>query len=74
MFFSDAQKGDNQRKQFISQLSTYHILVCHVADAHAANKKLTVHRRLEEVQLPDVLTHQINLQGQGQLETWEHST
>lgn len=74
MLFSDMQKADNQRKQFISHLSTYYLPVCYVANAHGANKKPSVHTWLEEVQLPGVLTHQVKLQGQPQSDEQEHST
>lgn len=60
-------------KQFILHLSAYDLPVCDVANTHGANKKTSIHTWLEEVQLPGVLTHQVKLQGQQQLEQ-EHLT
>lgn len=68
------RKQVNQRKQFISLLFTYHLPVCYVANAYRANKKPSVHTWLEEVQLPGVLTHQVELHEQPQLEKQEYST
>lgn len=67
-------RKQNQREQFVLHLPARYLPVCHVANDHGANKKSSIYTWLKEVKLPGVLTHQVKLQGQVQLEEREYST
>lgn len=69
MLIGDIQEAEDWKKQFISRLYMHYIPICHVANDHGANKEPDVHRWLKEVQLPGVLTHQVKLKEQPQLQS-----
>lgn len=67
---SQLLNADKGGQRGLRSAHTY-IPVCYVADVYGADKKPSVHSRLEEVQLPGVLTHQVKLKEQPQLEAKE---